>query len=80
MTTRRCTNPTVSKNQVNEMLAGFHKGDIVRVKGKYVKQINSIYSDERLAFKRVKGEPPAVLPKDYQLLERGQTILRKKVT
>ncbi len=67
------------KYQVNEVLADFRKGDIVRVKGKYVKQINSIYSNGRLAFKRVKGEPPAALPKDCQLLERGKTILWKKV-
>ncbi len=67
------------KYQVNEELAGFRKGDIVRVKGKYVKQINSIYSSGRLAFKRVKGQPAAALPKDCQLLERGQTILWEKV-
>jgi hypothetical protein len=53
--------------QVNEQLAGFRKGDIVRVKGRYVKQIYSIYSSGRLAFKRVKGEPPSALPKDCQL-------------
>src|SRR2546430_17151229 len=38
--------------QVNDELAGFHKGDIVLVKNRYIKQINSIYSDGRLAFKR----------------------------
>ena len=63
------------KYQVNEELSGFRKGDIVRVKGKFVKQINAIYSEGRLAFKRVKGEPPSALPKDCQLLERGCTIL-----
>ncbi len=63
------------KYQVNETLAGFYKGDVVRVKGQYVKQINAIYSNGRLAFKRVKGEPPSALPKDCQLRERGQTIL-----
>ena len=68
------------KYQVNEMLAGFRKGDIVRVKGKYIKQINAIYSDGRLAFKRVKGEPPSAFPKDCQLLERGRTILWERVT
>jgi len=67
------------KYQVNEELAGFRKGDIVQVKGKYVKQINSIYSNGRLAFKRVKGEPPSALPKDCQRLERAQTILSEKV-
>jgi hypothetical protein len=66
------------KYQVNQVLAGFHKGDIVRVKGRFVKQINSIYSDGYLAFKRVKGEPSSALPKDCQLLERGQTILWEK--
>jgi RRXRR protein/HNH endonuclease len=66
------------KYQVNEVLAGFRKGDIVRVKGKYVKQINTIYSDGRLAFKRVKGQPFTALPKGCQLLARGQTILWEK--
>jgi len=65
--------------QVNEELEGFHKGDIVRVKGRYVKQINSIYSDRRLAFKRVKGEPASALPKDCQLLERERTIMWENV-
>jgi hypothetical protein len=65
--------------QVNEELAGFRKGDVVRVKGKYVKQINSIYSNGRLAFKRVQGEPGDALPKDCQRLSRGQTILWEKV-
>src|SRR6266852_6605092 len=65
--------------QVNEELEGFHKGDIVRVKGCYVKQINSIYSDGRLAFKRVKGEPPSALPRDCQLLERERTIIWENV-
>jgi hypothetical protein len=65
--------------QVNEQLDGFRKGDIVRVKGKYIKQINAIYSEGRLAFKRVKGEPPSALPKDCQLLERGSTILWEKL-
>jgi len=66
------------KYQVNEQAAGFRKGDVVRVKGKYVKQVHSIYSNGRLAFKRVKGEPPSALPKDCQFLERGQTILWEK--
>ena len=65
--------------QVNEKLAGFRKGDIVRVKGTYVKQINSIYSDGYLAFRRVKGEPGKARPKDCQLLERGRTILWERV-
>lgn len=61
--------------QVNEELEGFRKGDVVRVKNQYIKQIHSIYSDGRLAFKRVKGEPPAARPCDCQLLERGRTML-----
>ncbi len=61
--------------QQYEELAGFRKGDIVRVKGKYIKQVNAIYGEGRLAFKRVKGEPPSALPGDCQLLERGRTVV-----
>ena len=61
--------------QVNTELEGFCKGDIVRVKGQYVKQINSIYSNGYLAFPRVKGEPGVARPKDCQLLRPAQTIL-----
>src|SRR6266436_2033045 len=39
------------KYQVNDELEGFRKGDVVRIKGKYIKQINSIYSNGYLAFK-----------------------------
>jgi len=60
--------------QVNDELAGFHKGDIVLVKNRYVKQINTIYSEGRLAFKRAQGEPPSALPRDCRLLERERTI------
>jgi hypothetical protein len=45
------------KYQINENSGGFRKGDIVLVKDRYVKQVNSIYSTGALAFKRVKGEP-----------------------
>jgi hypothetical protein len=68
------------KYQVNDELGGFCKGDMVRVKGKYIKQINSIYSNGYLAFKRVKGEPNQARPKDCQLLERARTILWEKVS
>src|SRR6266498_767186 len=61
--------------QVNEELAGFRKGDIVRVKGRWVKQINSIYSEGYLAFKRVKGEPVKARPQNCDLLERGRTVV-----
>ena len=64
--------------QVNLECKGFRKGDIVRVKGKWVKQINSIYSNGYLAFARVKGEPNVAKPKDCQLLQRGQTIVWEK--
>lgn len=63
-----------------EELEGFRKGDIVRVKGKWIKQINAIYAEGRLAFQRVKGEPPSALPRDCQLLEREQTIIWEKVS
>jgi RRXRR protein/HNH endonuclease len=65
--------------QVNDELARFHKGDIVLVKDRYVKQINSIYSVGRLAFKRVKGEPPSALPRDCRLLERERTIFWERM-
>jgi hypothetical protein len=65
--------------QVNKELQGFRKGDLVRVKGQWVKQINSIYSNGYLAFKRVKGEPFQARPQDCQLLERERTILWKKM-
>lgn len=61
--------------QVNQEVEGFRKGDLVRVKGLYVKQINSIYSNGYLAFPRVKGEPNVARPKDCQLVERGHTLL-----
>ncbi len=63
------------KYQVNEELAGFRKGDIVRVKDQFVKQINSIYSNGYLAFGRVKGEPFQARPHDCRLLERGRTAV-----
>ena len=65
--------------QVYEELEGFRKGDMVQVKGKWVKQVNAIYADGRLAFKWVKGEPANAKPQDCQLLERGKTVVWKKV-
>lgn len=61
--------------QVNEELADLCKGDIVRVKGKDVKQIDSIYTAARQAFKRVKGHPPSAFPKDCPLLQRAHTMI-----
>ena len=66
------------KYQVNDELDGFKKGDIVLVKG-YRKQINSIYSNGRVAFKRVKGETTSALPRDCRLLEKCGTIMWTKV-
>jgi hypothetical protein len=65
--------------QVNEELEGLRKGDIVCVKGKYIKQIHSIYSTGYVAFKRVKGEPNQARPQDCQLLEKARTLLWEKV-
>jgi hypothetical protein len=67
------------KYQVNDELQGFRKGDLVLVKGHYVKLINSIYSDGYLAFPRIKGEPSKALPRDCRILERERTILWEKV-
>ena len=50
--------------QVYEELEGSRKGDMVQVKGKWVKQINAIYAEGRLAFKRIKGEPANAKPQD----------------
>jgi hypothetical protein len=61
--------------QVNAELEGFRKGDLVRVKNKWIKQINSIYSNGRLAFARVLGEPSNAKSEDCQLLLRGQTVV-----
>ncbi len=61
--------------QVYQDLEGFRKGDIVRVKRTYIKQVNAMYAEGRLAFKRVKGEPPSARPGDCQLLERGRTVV-----
>jgi len=61
--------------QVNSELDGFHKGDVVEVKGKWIKQIRSIYSRGRIAFPRVKEEPGSASPKDCRLLQRAPTIL-----
>ncbi len=63
------------KYQVNKSSGGFSKGDIVLVKNKYVKQINSIYSNGSLAFKRQKGEPNSSGPQNCRLLERQSTMV-----
>ena len=65
--------------QVYEELKGFRKGDIVLVKKKWMKQVNAIYAEGRLAFKRVKGEPANARPEDCRLLEREQTIVWETV-
>jgi hypothetical protein len=53
-----------------EELKGFKKGDLVLVKNQWVKQVNAIYAEGRLAFQRVKGEPANAKPEDCRLLER----------
>lgn len=63
------------KYQVNEELEGFKKGDIVLVKEKQEKRINSIYSNGLLAFPRVKGEPSSSSPKHCRLLEKAKTVM-----
>ena len=65
--------------QVYEQLEGLRKGDMVQVKGKWIKQINAIYAEGRVAFKRIKGEPANAKPQDCRLLERGRTIIWEKV-
>lgn len=66
--------------RVYEDLKGFRKGDIVLVKKQWVKQVNAIYAQSRLAFKRVKGEPANAKPEDCRLLEREQTIIWEQVS
>ena len=67
------------KYQVNGELQGFRKGDLVLVKEKYMKLVDSIYSTGYLAFPRVKGEPNAARPQDCRILEREGTVLWKNV-
>ncbi|MCP4351767.1 MAG: hypothetical protein GY795_40410 [Desulfobacterales bacterium] len=66
--------------QVNEQSGGFGKGDVVRVKEKWTKQINSIYSSGQLAFKRIKGEPSACTPKKCRLLKKNCSMLWQRIT
>jgi hypothetical protein len=64
------------KYQVNVELGGFRKGDLVQVthkKGKFIKRINSIYSNGHLSFVRVKGEPSTAPIKNCILLEKAKT-------
>ena len=61
--------------QINEELGGFRKGDIVKVKNRFIKQIKAIYTDGRLAFTRVKGEPPSALPKNCKLILKQKTTI-----
>jgi len=66
--------------QVYKELKGFRKGDIVLVKQTWIKQVNAIYAEGRLAFRRVKGEPANARPENCRLLEREQTIVWEKVS
>ncbi|MCP4353142.1 MAG: hypothetical protein GY795_47430, partial [Desulfobacterales bacterium] len=66
--------------QVNEQSSEFGKGDIVRVKEKWTKQINSVYSNGQLAFKRIRGEPSACTPKKCRLLKKNCSMLWQRIT
>ena len=66
--------------QVNSELEGFRKGDIVLVNGKFIKQVNSIYSTGTLAFARVKGEPSTAKPRHCRILEKQKTIIWAKAS
>jgi 5-methylcytosine-specific restriction endonuclease McrA len=63
-----------------EELKGFSKGDLVLVKNTWVKQVNAIYAEGRLAFRRIKGEPANARPEDCQLLEREPTLVWEKMS
>ena len=63
------------KYQVNKSVGKFSKGDIVLVKEKFLKQINSIYSNGILAFKRVPREPFSSTPSNCRLLERQSSLV-----
>lgn len=64
--------------QVNDELDGFHKGDIVKVKGKWIKQIVSIYSEGFVAFHRINGEPSTALSRNCKILQKSPTVLWNK--
>ena len=63
------------KYQVNKELQGFRKGDLVLVKGKWLKQINSIRSTNYLKFKKILNEPGEVNPKFCRLIENNISII-----
>ena len=52
--------------------------DLVLVKGTWLKQVNSIYSTGRLAFRRIAGEPSSARTHDCRLLEKQRTIVWNK--
>ena len=63
------------KYQVNKELDGFFKGDIVLVRDKFLKQVDSILSNGVLAFKRVIGEPTASVTRKCRLIEKRPTLI-----
>jgi len=65
------------RHQVNAELAGFHKGDIVKVKGKYVRRVRTIYSRGSLGFYEEK--PGDSVPKYCRLLQKATTIIWNRV-
>jgi len=63
------------KYQVNKELDGFHKGDIVKVKGKWERQINTITSDGYLGFSRMGEGLTCAASKNCILLEKAPTVI-----
>ena len=63
------------KFQVNEELEGFKKGDLVLVREKYLKQINSIFSVGRFSFTRGKDKVRTATPKFCRLIESAPSMV-----
>lgn len=60
--------------QVNKELDGFRKGDLVLVKNKWVKQINSIYSNKQFKFKFSSSNFFTTSSKNCKLLLKNVTL------
>ena len=61
--------------QVTEELGGFRKGDLVLVRGKWIKRVWSIEGKRVLGFPRVKGEPTSSIPSKCKLVEKAKTLM-----
>ncbi len=57
--------------QVHEELEGFRKGDIVRVKGRWVKQINALYSDWATGLQTSQGRALNSVPQRLPAARKG---------